>query len=169
MNTLVFRLLGCALAAVLLGSCADALSAEIPSGTASSPTSIVTSSSTLSQEAETMTIQLHVNGRTFTATLEQNDAARALAQLLAESPLTLQLQNYGGFEKVGPLGESLPASDSQTTTHAGDIVLYQGNQIVLFYGSNSWSYTRLGRVNDLTGWADALGSGDVTVTFSLAE
>ena len=116
-----------------------------------------------------MTIQLQVNGRTFAATLEQNDAARALAQRLADSPLTLRLQNYGGFEKVGPLGESLPANDRQTTTHAGDIVLYQGDQIVLFYGSNSWSYTRLGRVNDLTGWADALGRGDVTVTFSLAE
>ena len=107
-----------------------------------------------------MTIQLQVNGRTFAATLEQNNTARALAQ---------RLQNYGGFEKVGPLGESLPANDRQTTTHAGDIVLYQGDQIVLFYGSNSWSYTRLGRVNDLTGWADALGRGDVTVTFSLAE
>ena len=72
-------------------------------------------------------------------------------------------------EKVGPLGRSLPASDSQTTTQAGDIVLYQSNQIVLFYGSNSWNYTRLGSIDDLTGWEDALGSGDVTVTLSLAE
>lgn len=169
MNPPVFRLLGCVLAAVLLGGCAAALPAEPSSSAASSPASITPSSSTLSEEAETMTIQLQVNGRTFTATLEQNDAARALAQRLAEGAITLRLQNYGGFEKVGPLGESLPASDRQTTTHAGDIVLYQGDQIVLFYGSNSWSYTRLGRVNDLTGWADALGSGDVTVTFSLAE
>lgn len=169
MNTFVFRLLGCVLAAVLLGSCAASLTAESPSSTAPGPAPAVTASSIPSKEAETMTIQLQVNGRTFAATLEQNEAARALAQRLAESPLTLRLQNYGGFEKVGPLGESLPASDSQTTTHAGDIVLYQGDQIVLFYGSNSWSYTRLGRVNDLTGWADVLGSGDVTVTFSLAE
>lgn len=169
MNTLVFRLLGCVLAAVLLGSCTAPLPTETPSSRASSPAPTAAASSIPSKEAETMTIQLQVNGRTFAATLEQNDAARTLAQRLAESPLTLRLQNYGGFEKVGPLGESLPANDRQTTTHAGDIVLYQGDQIVLFYGSNSWSYTRLGRVNDLTGWADALGRGDVTVTFSLAE
>ena len=160
MNTLVFRLLGCVLAAVLLGSCTAPLPAETPSSRASSPAPTAAASSIPSKEAETMTIQLQVNGRTFAATLEQNNTARALAQ---------RLQNYGGFEKVGPLGESLPANDRQTTTHAGDIVLYQGDQIVLFYGSNSWSYTRLGRVNDLTGWADALGRGDVTVTFSLAE
>lgn len=165
MNTLVFRLPGCVLAAVLLGSCTAPLPAETPS----SPAPTAAASSIPSKEAETMTIQLQINGRTFAATLEQNDAARALTQRLAESPLTLRLQNYGGFEKVGPLGESLPANDRQTTTHAGDIVLYQGDQIVLFYGSNSWSYTRLGRVNDLTGWADALGRGDVTVTFSLTE
>ncbi|OUN40155.1 hypothetical protein B5G28_01985 [Faecalibacterium sp. An77] len=160
MNTLVFRLLGCVLAAVLLGSCTAPLPAETPSSRASSPAPTAAASSIPSKEAETMTIQLQVNGRTFAATLEQNNTARALAQ---------RLQNYGGFEKVGPLGESLPANDRQTTTHAGDIVLYQGDQIVLFYGSNSWSYTRLGRVNNLTGWADALGRGNVTVTFSLAE
>ena len=77
------------------------------------------------------------------------------------------MSDYSGFEKVGSLGTSLPASNSQTTTQAGDIVLYNGNQIVVFYGSNSWSYTRLGHIDDLTGWEDALGSGDVTVIFSL--
>ena len=116
-----------------------------------------------------MHIQLQVNGASFTAALEQNAAAQALAQLLAQGPVTIQMDNYGGFEKVGALGQSLPASDVQTTTEPGDIVLYQGDQIVIFYGSNSWSYTRLGHVTDLTGWADALGSGDVSVTFSLAE
>ena len=69
---------------------------------------------------------------------------------------------------MGALGQDLPTSDRQTTTRAGDIVLYQGNQIVIFYGSNAWSYTRLGKIDDLTGWAEALGSGDVSVTFSLA-
>ena len=65
------------------------------------------------------------------------------------------------------MGTSLPTQSSQITTQAGDIVLYQGNQIVLFYGSNSWSYTRLGRIDDLSGWEEALGSGDVTVAFSI--
>ena len=81
----------------------------------------------------------------------------------------MQLSDYAGFEKVGPLGQSLPASNNQTTAHAGDIVLYQGNQIVMFYGSNSWNYTRLGHIDDLTGWEEALGSGDVTVVLSMED
>ena len=165
MRPLVFRLLSAALTAALLAGCAGGLSSEAVSGPASS----APASSTTQKEESSMTIQLQVNGSTFTAALEQNAAARALVELLKEQPLTIQMQNYGGFEKVGSLGESLPASDQQTTTQPGDIVLYQGDQIVIFYGSNSWSYTRLGRVDDLTGWADALGTGDVTVTFSLAE
>ena len=77
------------------------------------------------------------------------------------------LCDYAGFEKVGALGTSLPSSDRPTTTQAGDIVLYQGDQIVLFYGSNSWNYTRLGQIEELNGWQEALGNGDVSVTFSL--
>jgi len=87
--------------------------------------------------------------------------------MMSNAPINIQMSDYSGFEKVGSLGTSLPADDSQTTTHAGDIVLYNGNQIVIFYGSNSWSYTRLGKIDDLSGWEDALGSGDVMVTFSL--
>lgn len=112
-----------------------------------------------------MTVQ--VGESTFTATLEDNAAVDALVAMMENGPVTIQMSDYAGFEKVGALGTSLPASNSQTTTHAGDIVLYQGNQIVLFYGSNSWSYTRLGKIDDLTGWTEALGSGDVPVTFSL--
>ena len=80
-------------------------------------------------------------------------------------PMTITKDDYGGFEKVGSLGRTLTASNSQTTTTAGDIVLYNGNNIVMFYGSNSWSYTRLGKIDDLTGWTDALGRGSVSVTF----
>lgn len=89
--------------------------------------------------------------------------------MMRESPITIRMSDYGGFEKVGSLGESLPTSDRQTTTAKGDIVLYSGNQIVIFYGTNSWSYTRLGHVDDLDGWEEALGNEDVTVTFSLSE
>ena len=112
-------------------------------------------------------LSVQVGETAFTATLEDNAAVDALITLLQSGPITIQMSDYGGFEKVGPLGQSLPTSNSQTTTQAGDIVLYQGNQIVVFYGSNSWSYTRLARINDLTGWQEALGSGDITVTFSL--
>lgn len=104
---------------------------------------------------------------TFTATLENNAAVDALVEMMSDSPVTIQMSDYSGFEKVGSLGTSLPTDNSQTTTNAGDIVLYNGNQIVIFYGTNSWNYTRIGRVDDLSGWKDALGSGDVTVTFSL--
>ena len=127
------------------------------------------SSNTGSGEDAAMKMNIAVNDSSFTATLAENAAVDALVDWMEEGPITLELSDYAGFEKVGPLGQSLPASDSQTTTQAGDIVLYQSNQIVLFYGSNSWSYTRLGSIDDLTGWEDALGSGDVTVTLSLAE
>lgn len=111
-------------------------------------------------------IYLSAGNETFAVALEDNDAANALMKLLQNGSVTISLNDYGGFEKVGALGTDLPADDAYTTTQAGDIVLYQGNQIVIFYGSNSWSYTRLGKIDDLTGWEDALGSGDVTVTFS---
>lgn len=106
-------------------------------------------------------------GETFSAAFADNSGAQAFKEMLAGGDVTIRMSDYGGFEKVGDLGQSLPTENSQTTTRSGDIVLYQGNQIVIFYGSNSWSYTRLGRIDDLTGWQEALGGGDVTVTFSL--
>ena len=112
-------------------------------------------------------MKVQIGTSSFTAVLEHNTAVDALVEMMEAGPVTIRMSDYAGFEKVGPLGTSLPASNRQTTTQAGDIVLYQGNQIVIFYVSNSWSYTRLGRVEDLTGWEEALGSGDVTVTFSL--
>ena len=114
-----------------------------------------------------MKMNVQVGASTFTATLEDNATVDALMEMMKNGPVTIQMSDYAGFEKVGDLGASLPTSHSQTTTQAGDIVLYQGNQIVLFYGSNSWSYTRLGRIDNLTGWAEALGDGNVSVTFSL--
>ncbi len=119
------------------------------------------------EENEVTNMNVQVADVVFSATLEENEAVSALVEMMRESPVVIQMSDYSGFEKVGPLGTSLPANNSQTTTQAGDIVLYNGNQIVIFYGSNSWSYTRLGHIDDLTGWEEALGSGDVTVTFSL--
>ena len=110
-----------------------------------------------------------VNGAVFQADFADTTGAQALKELLAQGSLTIEMDDYAGFEKVGALGRSLPASDVQTTTQPGDIVLYQGSQIVLFYGINSWSYTRLGKIADLSGWEDALGSGSVSVTFALKK
>lgn len=120
-----------------------------------------------SGELTTMKMKVQVGDRAFTATLAENAAVDALVRMMGTEPVSIQMHDYSGFEKVGSLGTSLPVSNRQTTAQAGDIILYNGNQIVVFYGSNSWSYTRLGRIDDLTGWEEALGSGDVTVTFSL--
>lgn len=123
------------------------------------------SSSTEENTVKKMTLQ--IGNSKFTATLESNAAASALVDMMSEAPIVIEMSDYSGFEKVGSLGVSLPTDNKQTTTQPGDIVLYNGNQIVIFYGSNSWSYTRLGRIDDLSGWEEALGKGDVTVTFSL--
>ncbi len=109
------------------------------------------------------TMQIEVNGKVFDATLADTDAARALAEHLAQGPITIEARDYSGFEKVGDLGFSLPASNVQMTTQPGDIMLYNGNQIVAFYGSNSWSYTMLAHVDDLTGWREALGNDNAAI------
>ncbi|MBS5063307.1 MAG: hypothetical protein KHZ58_05985 [Hungatella hathewayi] len=119
------------------------------------------------EEDGAMKMNVHIGNSTFTATLEDNPAVDSLVQMMEDAPVVIEMSDYSGFEKVGSLGTNLPASNSQTTTQSGDIVLYNGNQIVIFYGSNSWSYTRLGKIDDLSGWEEALGSGDVTVTFSV--
>ena len=115
------------------------------------------------------TLHLLINDTEVRVNWEENEAVAALAELVSSAPLTVQMSMYGGFEQVGSLGTDLPRSDSQTTTQAGDIVLYSGNQIVVFYGSNSWSYTRLGRITDKSAseLAELLGNGDATVTMTM--
>ena len=100
---------------------------------------------------------------------EANSSVDALKELVSSGPLSIDMPMYGGFEQVGSIGQSLPREDKQTTTASGDIVLYSGNQLVVFYGSNSWAYTRLGHISDKT---DAeiealLSKGDVTITLSI--
>ena len=116
------------------------------------------------QEAEAM--KLWIGETAVSVAWEDNDAVRALRALVAEQPLTIEMSMYGGFEQVGPIGQRLPRNDAQTTTQAGDIVLYSGNQLVVFYGSNSWAYTRLGHIADKTPdeLRNLLGNGDVTIT-----
>lgn len=107
----------------------------------------------------------------LTATLANNSSATAFYKLLQKAPLTIKLNEYGGFEKVGSIGNSLPRNDKQIATTAGDIMLYQGNQITIFYNNNSWSYTRLGKVNGVTQTElkQILGKGDVTAVFEITE
>ena len=118
------------------------------------------------EEEETQMLQMRIGETTVSVDWEENESVEALEALCREEPLTISLSMYGGFEQVGPIGTSLPRSDLQTTTEAGDIVLYSGNQIVVFYGSNSWAYTRLGHISDQSAadMAALLGQGDVTIT-----
>ena len=113
-------------------------------------------------------MKMSINGTMVNVAWEQNESVEALKQLAAQKPLTINMSMYGGFEQVGSIGQNLPKNDVQTTTSAGDIVLYSGNQIVVFYGSNSWAYTRLGKITDKSAsqMKDLLGNGDVTITFT---
>lgn len=124
-------------------------------------------SSTDHREGDIMKIT--AGDTTFTATLADNSSVEALKELLAEGPLTISMSDYAGMEKVGPIGTSLPRNDEQISTGAGDIILYQGNSLVIYYDTNSWNFTRIGKIEDVTGeeLLEAFGDGDVTVTFSM--
>lgn len=121
------------------------------------------------EQTEGMTMQMLINDTPVTVQWEENESVAALMELVREGPLTVSMSPYGGFEQVGPIGQSLPRSDVQTVTQAGDLVIYSGNQLVVFYGSNTWAYTRLGRITDKTPaeLASLLGDGAVTVTLSM--
>ena len=123
---------------------------------------------TAQPEEQSRELTLSINGQAVDARWEDNEAVAALKQAAGQSPLNISMSQYGGFEQVGSLGMTLPSNDGQITTSPGDIILYSGNQIVLFYGSNTWAYTRLGKITgktqaELTG---LLSNGDVTVTIS---
>ena len=119
-------------------------------------------------------MQMMIGDTPVTVAWEDNasvEALKALAEgMLPDAQgLTIEMSMYGGFEQVGDIGQSLPRDDQQTTTASGDIVLYSGDQLVVFYGSNSWAYTRLGHITDQTPeqMKALLGNGDVTVTLSM--
>jgi len=89
-------------------------------------------------------MKLIIDDKVVPVTWEQNASTAALQKLL---PLTIKMSPYGGFEQVGDIGQNITSADKQITTQYGDIVLYAGNKLVIFYGSNSWAYTRLGHID----------------------
>ena len=146
--------------------------AEIKDANASEPMpEKETNSSVSSNEMEGSLMELTVNDQTVSVLWENNESVEALRKLASENPVVVEMSKYGGFEQVGPLGTSLPKNDTDTTTRPGDIVLYSGNQIVVFYGSNTWAYTRLGKISGLSEpqLKELLGKGDVTITIQLPE
>ena len=120
-------------------------------------------------DAENMELILKIDGTEVSVAWENNEAVDAIRKLAASGGLEINMSMYGGFEQVGSIGQSIPRSDEQTTTKAGDIVLYSGNQVVVFYGSNSWTYTRLGRITGKTEQelAEMLGKKNVVLSFEI--
>ena len=116
-------------------------------------------------------INLKIWDKTFDVTLEENSATKDLIEKLHEWDVVVNAHEYWWFEKVGNLGFDLPRADKQITTEPGDLVLYQWNQISLFYESNSWSYTKLWKVQMISkdGLKEILWDWDVTLVFSLLK
>ena len=100
------------------------------------------------EESRMIEMTLKINDEEVNVKWEDNESVRALADLAAKGPVTIDTSLYGGFEQVGGLGITLPSNDVNTTTEPGDIVLYSGSNIVVFFGTNNWAYTRLGHIED---------------------
>lgn len=153
-----------------------AFQTEVPSQkadeqTASETTAVPTESKSEETEENPImkTLKMKIDDATITVDWEENESVAALAELVKDQPIRINMSMYGGFEQVGSLGTSLPRNDAQIKTQAGDIVLYSGDQIVVFYGSNSWAYTRLGHITDKTAaqMKDLLGNENVTIVISM--
>lgn len=114
---------------------------------------------------------IEVNGHRLVATLADNSSAGALKELLAEGPVTINMHDFSNFEKVGELPQELPRNDEQTDTDYGDLILYLGKRFVIYYDKNSWNFTRLGHIDDITQdeLKRILGDGDVTAVLSMGE
>lgn len=119
-------------------------------------------------EGEDQVMKMTINDTPVTVEWVDNEAVAALCEAVKENPITIQMSMYGGFEQVGSLGMSLPQSDTRITTDLGDIVLYSSDQMVVFYGSNTWAYTRLGHITDKTQseLTQLLSNGNVTITLT---
>lgn len=155
---------------MLLFACtSDAPTDQPTSGEITDPHPDGDSEQTLPNE-EVNTVKLSCNNRKLEIELADTVSAKAFADKLESGDVTIQMQGYGGFEMVGSLGFSLDRNDERMTTSVGDVVLYIGNQIVIFYGSNSWAYTKIGKIHNTTK-EDLLAffgtTHTVAVTFSL--
>ena len=166
------KLLTILLAITLFSITSCGKSNSSPTPTTDEPSTTITTpsddnSTTKEDETETMKLTLKIDDMDVDVIWSDNDSVKALKNL-AKDGLTINMSKYGGFEQVGSIGSTLPSADTRITTNPGDIVLYSSNQIVLFYDSNTWSYTKLGHINlsksELT---DLLGAEDVVITLSL--
>ena len=153
LTILLVMLLSCNLAACAQGASGNTST----SGTRNTPTG--------------GTMKIIIGNRELTATLVQNSSTQALIEWLKTGPITINMRDYGNMEKVGSFGRNLPTNDERITTEPGDLILYQGNDFVIYYAPNTWSFTRLGKVNNVTGQEllNILGAGNVTVILEATE
>ena len=116
-----------------------------------------------------MKINIRINERNLIATLNDNSSSKALIERLEEGELTIKMQDYSNFEKVGNRGFNLPTNDEQISTDYGDLILYQGSQFVIYYDKNNWNFTRLGKIDNISQdeLKEILGDGNVIVTLSI--
>lgn len=165
------RILYLLLAVLGLSACGNGSS---PADSAPPPSQSVISEQESSQSQDNSSSQeepmlkITVGDQELLATFAENSSAEEFRDLLAQGPVTISMDDYGGFEKVGSLGTTLTRNDTRITTQPGDVILYQGNQITIYYGTNTWNFTRLAKINDSTDLQAKLGTGTVQVTFSLA-
>lgn len=154
---------------VLAGCAQERASAPAPVSAGSPSHSAASAGGSSNTASDSVQILVDVNGAQFAMAPADTEAARALVEQLANGPVKVSLHAYGGFEQVGPLPWILPASDEQITTSPGDVMLYQGNQITIFTGSNSWAYTPLGHLEGATSESllEAFGAGDAEISLEL--
>jgi len=167
-NKIIILLLGIALI-FSLAACGSVKQAEpVNQLEGSNETQSIPEVSNVSEDTIDEYMHLFIDDTEVLVEWNDNEAVDALYDMVEAGPIIIDMSMYGGFEQVGPLGKSLPRNDVRTTAQAGDIMLYSGDKIVVYYVSNTWEYTRLGRITDKTEaeMAELLGGGNVTITIS---
>jgi len=116
-------------------------------------------------------VKITVNGYEMTATMLNNTSAQAFKKMIARKPKKVRMRDYGSMEKVGMLWKGLPTNNTNITTQPGDIILYMGSSLVVYYDNNSWNFTKMGHIDGVTKeeLKKILGSGNVEMTFELLE
>ena len=154
---------------VLLSLCILFVACDLKPSTINTPINVEQGENDENQGQTGM--ELYIDDQKVSVVWEKNDAVKALKNLVKDNPLIIEMSMYGGFEQVGPIGTTLPRNDKQIKTQSGDIVLYSGSNVVIFYGSNSWSYTKLGKIVDKSSaeMQQLLGNGNVTIKITLGE